>query len=70
MNVVRGEDLYTKDLLGTSDPFVKLKLAGKTEQTNVIKRTHNPEWNETFSLDVKDPQTDSLEISVYDWDKV
>lgn len=30
----------------------------------------NPEWNEKFRLIVKDPETQALELQLYDWDKV
>jgi len=41
-------------LLGTSDPFVVIKLLdGVTKQrhkTKTIQKTLNPTWNETFEL--------------------
>ncbi|CAM6089832.1 unnamed protein product [Calypogeia fissa] len=70
VTVLQARQLLIKDISGSSDPYVVLKLGDSTEKTKVIKRNLNPEWNETFSLVVKDPATDSLEISIYDWDKV
>lgn len=40
---------------GTSDPYVKFKLDGKTfYKSKVVYKDLNPTWNETFSLPVKD----------------
>lgn len=40
---------------GTSDPFVKFKMDGKTfYKSKVVYKDLNPAWNETFSLPLKD----------------
>lgn len=40
---------------GTSDPYVKFKLDGKTfYKSKVVYKNLNPTWNENFSLPVKD----------------
>lgn len=73
VKVVRAMKLMKMDLLGLSDPYVKLKLSGEmlpSKKTTIKKKTLNPLWNETFKLVVKDPQAQSLQINVYDWDKV
>ncbi|XP_075499125.1 synaptotagmin-3-like [Primulina tabacum] len=73
VKVIRAVKLLKMDLLGLSDPYVKLSLSGEklpAKKTTVIKKTLNPEWNEEFKLAVKDPQSQMLQINVYDWDKV
>ncbi|KAG6412708.1 hypothetical protein SASPL_125393 [Salvia splendens] len=73
VRVIRATKLLKKDLLGLSDPYVKLNLSGEkhpSKKTTVKKKTLNPEWNEEFKLSVKDPQSQMLHINVYDWDKV
>ncbi|GAA0158982.1 membrane trafficking regulatory protein [Lithospermum erythrorhizon] len=73
VKVMRATKLLKMDLIGLSDPYVKLKLSGDnlpSKKTTVKKKTLNPEWNETFKLIVKDPQSQLLNISMYDWDKV
>lgn len=65
--------LKKKDLLGASDPYVKLKLSGDnlpSKKTTVKHKNLNPEWNEEFSLTVKDPESQTLEFNVYDWEQV
>lgn len=73
MNVVRAHKLLKMDLLGTSDPYVKLSLTGDklpAKKTTVKRKNLNPVWNEKFKIVVKDPQSQVLQLQVYDWDKV
>lgn len=73
VKVVRGMRLLKKDILGSSDPYVKLGFSGerlKPKRTSVKMNNLNPEWNEKFKLIVTDPQLQALELQVYDWDKV
>lgn len=73
VKVVRAAKLLKMDLLGLSDPYVKLSLSGDrlpAKKTTVKKKTLNPEWNENFKLIVKDPQSQFLLVDVFDWDKV
>ncbi|KAL1201478.1 Synaptotagmin-3 [Cardamine amara subsp. amara] len=73
VNIIRACNLLKKDLLGTSDPYVKLSLTGEklpAKKTTIKKRNLNPEWNEHFKLVVKDPKSQVLQLEVFDWDKV
>nr|GMC50115.1 synaptotagmin-3 isoform X1 [Ipomoea batatas] len=73
VKVIRAMKLLKMDLLGLSDPYVKLSLSGDrlpARKTSIKKKTLNPEWNETFRLAVKDPESQVLHIDVFDWDKV
>ncbi|CAN7141900.1 unnamed protein product [Brassica rapa subsp. narinosa] len=73
VNIIRARNLLKKDLLGTSDPYVKLSLTGEklpAKKTTIKKRNLNPEWNEHFKLIVKDPTSQVLQLEVFDWDKV
>lgn len=73
VKVLRAMKLKKKDLLGASDPYVKLKLSDESMQfkkTSVKHKNLNPEWNEEYSLLVKDPENQVLTLKVYDWDQV
>ncbi|EOY15072.1 Calcium-dependent lipid-binding (CaLB domain) family protein isoform 2 [Theobroma cacao] len=73
VKVLRAMKLKKKDLLGKSDPYVKLKLTEEklsTKKTTVKHSNLNPEWNEEFNFVVKDPSTQALEINVYDWEQL
>ncbi|PQQ14406.1 hypothetical protein Pyn_20035 [Prunus yedoensis var. nudiflora] len=41
-----------------------------SHKTRVKLKNLNPEWNEEFNIVVKDPQSQALELLVYDWEKV
>ncbi|GMH11260.1 hypothetical protein Nepgr_013101 [Nepenthes gracilis] len=73
VKVIRALKLLKMDVLGTSDPYVKLSLSGEklpAKKTSIKMRNLNPVWNENFKLIVKDPETQVLQLEVYDWDKV
>ncbi|CAI9755914.1 unnamed protein product [Fraxinus pennsylvanica] len=73
VKVIRAMKLKKKDLLGASDPYVKLKLSEDklpSKKTTVKRKNLNPEWNEEFNFVVKDPEAQVLEFSVYDWEQV
>jgi len=73
VKVVGAEKLKKKDILGASDPYVKLKLTEEklpSKKTTVKYKNLNPEWNEEFSIVVKDPESQVLELIVYDWEQV
>ncbi|WCJ34462.1 Synaptotagmin-3 [Euphorbia peplus] len=73
VKIIRAIRLLKKDIIGTSDPYIKLKLAGErlpSKKTSIKKNNLNPEWNEVFKLIVKDPHSQALELHVFDWEKV
>ncbi|KAB5538960.1 hypothetical protein DKX38_016493 [Salix brachista] len=73
VKVVRAKKLLKADILGTSDPYVKLNLTGEklpAKKTTIKKKSLNPEWNENFKLVVKEPESQALQLQVFDWDKV
>uniref|UniRef100_A0A7C9DN66 C2 domain-containing protein n=1 Tax=Opuntia streptacantha TaxID=393608 RepID=A0A7C9DN66_OPUST len=51
----------------------KLKLSedrAPSKKTHVKHRNLNPEWNQEFTISVRDPESQVLELVVYDWEKV
>ncbi|XP_050243045.1 synaptotagmin-3-like isoform X2 [Quercus robur] len=73
VKVVRAIKLLKMDLLGASDPYVKLSLSGDklpAKKTSIKMKNLNPEWNEDFKITVKDPESQVLQLHVYDWEKV
>ncbi|GKU90125.1 hypothetical protein SLEP1_g4165 [Rubroshorea leprosula] len=74
VKVLRAMKLKRKDLIGSSDPYIKLRLTedkvATTKKTTVKHNNLNPEWNEEFRLVVKDPETQTLELVLYDWEQV
>ncbi|KAJ9704429.1 hypothetical protein PVL29_002821 [Vitis rotundifolia] len=73
VKVLRAMKLKKKDLLGASDPYVKLRLTEDklpSKKTTVKHKNLNPEWNEEFNLVVRFPEAQALELHVYDWEQV
>ncbi|ONM61284.1 Synaptotagmin-2 [Zea mays] len=72
VKVVRAQNLRKKDLLGKSDPYVKLKMSDDklpSKKTTVKRSNLNPEWNEDFKFVVTDPENQALEVDVFDWEQ-
>jgi Ca2+-dependent lipid-binding protein len=40
-----------------------------SKKTTVKRSNLNPEWNEDFKFVVTDPENQSLEINVFDWEQ-
>ena len=81
VGVFRARNLAVKDKgivgKGSSDPYVKLKVAGTTleRRTKVKKTTLDPVWKELFILPLSserppDKPTPQLEVSCWDHDTV
>lgn len=73
VKVLTAVKLRKKDLMGSSDPYVKLKLTDDhlpSKKTSVKYKNLNPEWNEEFKVVIKDPESQALELSIYDWEQV
>lgn len=51
LKLLRGLDLVPKDSNGLSDPYVVVKYGSQVMfRSKVIKKSLNPEWNETATL--------------------
>ncbi|KAL1520983.1 hypothetical protein AB1Y20_022541 [Prymnesium parvum] len=71
VHLVRGSGLMAADKNGFSDPYVVAKLGKATKKSKVIKKTLNPEWNETFEfggVSLGDLIETSLSLHVWDYD--
>uniref|UniRef100_A0A8C9VST0 Multiple C2 and transmembrane domain containing 2 n=1 Tax=Scleropages formosus TaxID=113540 RepID=A0A8C9VST0_SCLFO len=68
VNLKEGRNLVVRDRCGTSDPYVKFKIDGKTfYKSKVVYKNLNPTWNESFSYPVQDLEKRLL-VKVYDRD--
>eukprot|EP01129_Flabellula_baltica_P011560 TRINITY_DN5091_c0_g1_i1.p1 TRINITY_DN5091_c0_g1~~TRINITY_DN5091_c0_g1_i1.p1 ORF type:complete len:1232 (-),score=264.76 TRINITY_DN5091_c0_g1_i1:19-3714(-) len=79
VNVYRAENLPHMDLIGSSDPFVRVQFGGASIKTKVVVNNVNPEWNtqllipftmptmaNTIRFEVKDQDVDSDDfISIF-----
>ncbi|XP_059722118.1 ras GTPase-activating protein 4-like isoform X4 [Haemorhous mexicanus] len=69
-SVLEARDLARKDRNGASDPFVRLRYNGKTQESTVVKKSCYPRWNETFEFELAEPAGEKLCVEVWDWDLV
>lgn len=59
IHVLEAQDLIAKDrflgglVKGKSDPYVKLKLAGRSFRSRVVREDLNPHWNEVFEVRIE-----------------
>ncbi|XP_077419789.1 multiple C2 and transmembrane domain-containing protein 2-like isoform X2 [Vanacampus margaritifer] len=68
INLKEGRNLVIRDRCGTSDPYVKFKLEGKTiYKSKVILKNLNPAWSENFSVPIRN-LSQWLYVKVYDRD--
>uniref|UniRef100_A0A8D3DD64 Multiple C2 and transmembrane domain containing 1 n=1 Tax=Scophthalmus maximus TaxID=52904 RepID=A0A8D3DD64_SCOMX len=64
----KGNNLAIRDRTGTSDPYVKFKIAGKEVfRSKTIHKNLNPVWDERASLHVETLR-DPLYVKVFDYD--
>uniref|UniRef100_A0A6N2KPR0 C2 domain-containing protein n=2 Tax=Salix TaxID=40685 RepID=A0A6N2KPR0_SALVM len=48
--LVEAKDLIAADIMGTSDPYVRVQYGGLKKRTKVMYRTLNPQWNQTLEF--------------------
>ncbi|XP_059978563.1 ras GTPase-activating protein 4B isoform X4 [Lagenorhynchus albirostris] len=63
-------DLAPKDRNGASDPFVRVRYNGRTQETSIVKKSRYPRWNETFEFELEEGAAEALCVEAWDWDLV
>ncbi|KAG0275740.1 hypothetical protein BGZ95_008429 [Linnemannia exigua] len=71
VTLVRAKNLIAADRGGVSDPYVVFKLNGKeVHKSEVVKKTVNPEYNETFVQPISSRAEDQFTFEVFDWNQL
>lgn len=70
VRVVKARDLPSKDVTGSLDPFVEVRVGNYKGITKHFEKKQNPEWNEVFAFARERVQTSVVEVVVKDKDLV
>lgn len=68
VRVVKAKDLPTKDITGSCDPYVEVKLGNYKGTTRHFEKKTNPEWNQVFAFSKERIQSTMIEVVVKDKD--
>ncbi|KAL9176172.1 hypothetical protein ABFS82_02G161400 [Erythranthe guttata] len=66
VRVVKANDLPSKDLTGSLDPYVEVKLGNYKGVTKHLEKNQSPEWNTVFTFSKDRMQSSLLEVLVKD----
>jgi len=65
VKIIEAKNLVSTDSSGKADAYIVVKINGVEKgRTKVKKKTLTPQWNETFTVDISDPQSELLHLSV------
>ncbi|KAK1259732.1 hypothetical protein QJS04_geneDACA010367 [Acorus gramineus] len=70
VRVVKAKDLPAKDVTGSCDPYVEVKLGNYKGTTRHFEKKTNPEWNQVFAFSKERMQASGIEVTVKDKDFV
>lgn len=70
VRVVKARELPAKDITGSLDPFVEVRVGNYKGITKHFEKKQNPEWNEVFAFARERVQTSVVEVVVKDKDLV
>ncbi|OVA06661.1 C2 calcium-dependent membrane targeting [Macleaya cordata] len=70
VRVVKAKDLPGKDVSGSCDPYVEVKLGNYKGTTRHFEKKSNPEWNQVFAFSKDRIQSSVVEVLVKDKDLV
>ncbi|KAM0942509.1 putative C2 domain, phosphoribosyltransferase, C2 domain superfamily [Dioscorea sansibarensis] len=68
VRVVKAKDLPPKDVGGSLDPYVEVKLGNYKGTTKHFEKKTNPEWNQVFAFSRDRLQATAVEVTVKDKD--
>ncbi|XAR60423.1 hypothetical protein NMG60_11033792 [Bertholletia excelsa] len=70
VRVVKARELPGKDVTGSCDPYVEVKMGNYKGVTRHFEKKSNPEWNQIFAFSQERLQASFVEIVVKDKDVV
>ncbi|TBU34912.1 tricalbin [Dichomitus squalens] len=71
VELLDGHGIHGVDRGGKSDPFVVFHLNGqRVYKSQTKKKTLNPEWNESFTVQVPSRTGSNFLLEVFDWNQI
>uniref|UniRef100_A0A2P2MYI3 Synaptotagmin n=1 Tax=Rhizophora mucronata TaxID=61149 RepID=A0A2P2MYI3_RHIMU len=70
VRVVKARDLPSKDVTGSLDPYVEVRVGNYKGMTKHFEKQKNPEWDEVFAFARDRLQSSVLEVVVKDKDMI
>ncbi|KAF9438112.1 hypothetical protein BGZ76_009730 [Entomortierella beljakovae] len=71
VNLIRAKDLVAADRGGSSDPYFVFRVNGKdVYKSEVVKKSLNPEFGESFILPIASRADDQFSLEVFDWNQL
>lgn len=70
VRVVKAKELPPKDVTGSCDPYVEVKVGNYKGVTKHFEKKSNPEWNQVFAFSQEKLQASFIEVVVKDKDFV
>ncbi|KAE8697577.1 putative Kiwellin [Hibiscus syriacus] len=70
VRVVKARDLPAKDMTGSLDPYVEVKIGNYKGKTKHYVMDKSPEWNQVFAFSRETQQSSVLEVILKDKDLV
>ncbi|KAJ2720615.1 Tricalbin-2 [Coemansia sp. Benny D115] len=71
VRIASATNLPAADKSGTSDPYVVALVDGvKVWESNTVKKTLNPHWNQQTEVGIRQRSKTVLTLEVYDWNQI
>lgn len=68
VRVVKARDLPVKDITGSLDPYVVVKIGNYTGVTSYLEKNQDPVWDSVFAFSKEKLQSSLIEVTVKDKD--
>jgi len=65
VRIVEARNLPDMEMIGSSDPYVKVELENQVHKTEVCENTENPKWDQVFKFLIADPDSTQLEMTLW-----
>ena len=65
LTLVQAKELIKKDIFSKSDPYAVISFNSKSLKTDILKNTHEPEWNFEFEIPENSKSGTDINFHIY-----